>query len=344
MRKQALCVLFLAQAAALCAQKATEDFEITLPDQKIRESLYNSIVFVDSRYDTSNLGIVQLGMFNKKAMVLPKYPLQNQVYGVLAALNDTNAGHGTLLFQLRQFSFAEVTGAMSEKGYCYLRASLYAFMDNRYKAIHHIDTVILVKSMDVTKSLFRNGSKALTDFIGKAVALSPEGEESYSYDDVLKMDSIEKRKITLYTTTEYKDGLYTSYASFRNQLPDKQGSIDWKNERIFSIKVEDEQGKQMKVKAKNLYAVVYKGQPFIVTEYGYYPARKVGDDFFFTGRAKAEAHTGDLMAASMFFGIMGALIAEDAANATFEMKIDHKNGGFIRLREIKEVSEQKTNP
>jgi hypothetical protein len=38
-----------------------------------------------------------------------------------------------------------------------------------------------------------------------------------------------------------------------------------------------------------------------------------------------------------FFGIIGSLIASDA-EASFEMKIDHGNGGFIRLREIK------TNP
>jgi hypothetical protein len=46
------------------------------------------------------------------------------------------------------------------------------------------------------------------------------------------------------------------------------------------------------------------------------------------------AKTGDVIAASIFFGIIGGLLASDA-NATFEMKIDHINGGFIRTKEIR---------
>lgn len=38
--------------------------------------------------------------------------------------------------------------------------------------------------------------------------------------------------------------------------------------------------------------------------------------------------------ASLFFGVVGALIASDA-NATFEMKLDYLNGGFIPVKEVK---------
>ncbi len=82
-----------------------------------------------------------------------------------------------------------------------------------------------------------------------------------------------------------------------------------------------------------MYAFVYKGQPFVATEYGYYPLQKINDDFYFTGKAKVTANTGDVIAASLFFGIIGGLIASNS-EATFEMKIDHLNGGFIRLKEI----------
>ncbi|MEO6219895.1 MAG: hypothetical protein ABIO81_05670 [Ginsengibacter sp.] len=93
----------------------------------------------------------------------------------------------------------------------------------------------------------------------------------------------------------------------------------------------------VKVKAKDVYAIVYNGQPFIATEYGYYLLQKINEDFFFTGKAKVSAKTGDVIAASLFFGILGGLIASDS-ESIFEMKIDHSNGGFIRMKEIKRLT------
>ncbi|MBL0357082.1 MAG: hypothetical protein IPP72_09440 [Chitinophagaceae bacterium] len=98
-----------------------------------------------------------------------------------------------------------------------------------------------------------------------------------------------------------------------------------------SVKYEDET--TGKLKPKDIYAVVYKGLPYITTSYGYYPLNKNGDDFFFTGQAKVTANAADIAAASFFFGIIGGLLASNDS-AVFEMKIDHLNGGFIHLREI----------
>lgn len=318
------------------AQKATKDFEIELPEQKISGSLYNTISYIDSRLDTTHMGIVQLGAFNKKARVVPKIAFGQQLTNVLQALTDSASGDGGLLFQLKQLSFAEVTGAVSEKGYCYLRAVLYKKAGESYNPVNSIDTVILVKAMDVTKALFRNGSKVINSFISDNLLRPSTDTINYSYSDVVHIDSIEKRKLKLYNVTAYTDGVYKSFESFLNQAPDyTEMSVTMKRDTISSVKIAGENGKMEKIKTKNLYAVIYKGQIFVATEYGYYPVEKYNDDFLFTGKAKVTAATGDVIAASMFFGVLGGLIASDAANATFEMKIDHINGGFIRLREVK---------
>ncbi len=321
------------------SQKAKEDFKLSIPEQKVPGSLYNKIKFIDSRYDTSNFGIVQLGAFNRKARVIPEKHLSLQLSDVLAALIDSSAKDGELLLYVTQFNFAEVTGAMSEKGYCYVRAILYSLDGDRYKKLSGIDTVVLIKAMDVTRALFRHGSKLVTGLISQNLLQSPGNTESYSYNEVLRMDSIEKSKLKLYNATEYTDGIYTSYETFRDQLPDKQATVEMKNGGISSVKTAGESGKMEKIKSKNMYAVVYQGAPFIATEFGYYPLYKRNDDFYFTGRAKTAASTGDVVAASLFFGVIGGLIASGTADATFEMKIDHVNGGFIRLREIKTSTE-----
>jgi len=321
-------------ATSLFSQKRTEDFAITLPQQKVAGCLYNTMSYLDSREDSSNMGIVQLGAFNKKARVVPEIPFGNQLKNVFNALTDSSSNKGELLFQLRQLSFAEVTGAMSEKGYCYLRAALYSKNGDRYQPVTAIDTVILIKAMDVTRALFRNGSKTIADFIGSGMLMKPSGSETYSYQDVEQIDSIEKRKLPLYNASTYTDGIYTAFESFANQIPDKPVNAELKNGRLLSVKSPDENGKPAKIKTSSIYAVVFKGLPFIATEYGYYPLQKTGDDFFFTGKAKVTAKTGDVVAAGLFFGIIGSLIASDASS-DFDMKVDHMNGGFIRLREIK---------
>jgi len=339
MNRIIITVFILLFSGEAFSQRATEDFKLSIPDQKVPGSLYNKIKFIDSRYDTSNFGIVQLGAFNRKARVIPQKHLSLQLSDVLAALIDSSAKDGELLLYVTQFNFAEVTGAMSEKGYCYVRAILYSLDGDRYKKLSGTDTVVLIKSMDVTRALFRNGSKLITDLISQHLLQSPGNTDSYSYSEVLQMDSIEKSTLKLYNSTEYADGIYTSYETFKRQVPDKQATAEMKDGRISSVKTSAESGKMEKVKSKNIYAIVYQGSPFIATEFGYYPLYKRNDDFYFTGKAKTAASSGDIVAASLFFGIIGGLIASNTADATFEMKIDHVNGGFIRLREIKTSTE-----
>jgi hypothetical protein len=274
-----------------------------------------------------------LGAFNRKARVIPKTHMADQLSQLVTALNDSTSKHGELLCQVRQFNFAEITGAMSEKGFCYIKADIYAKTSHGYRHTVGMDTVIFIKAMDVTRALFRKASAALNSLIATSLTKEPENGVDYSFNDILHIDSIEKRKIPVYNTDTYADGLYETYTSFNNQQPDKKITAEIKNGALSGVKAEDENGKMEKVKAKDIYAIVYEGKPFIATDYGYYPLHKINDDLLFTGKAKVTAKTGDVIAAGVFFGLLGTLIASNA-EATFQMKLDHSNGGFIRLREV----------
>jgi hypothetical protein len=318
------------------AQKATRDFELNLPDQKVAQSLYNVIEYIDSRSDTGNMGIVQTGAFNKKARVVSATPFNLQLQKLIDAIIDSSTSNSdTLLFQLRQLSFAEITGSMSEKGYCYFRASLYHKQHEAYKHINTIDTVLVVKSMDVTKKLFREGSKLIAKFIGDNLNKPSLDDFIYTYHDIEYIDSLEKKKLAVYTVDSYTDGVYTTYQSFANQLPDYTNmNVKLKQGGISSVNITDAQGKTKKINLENIYAVIHNGKIFITTDYGYYAVEKHNNDFLFTGKAKTAASAGSIITAGVFFGIIGSLIAENTANAIFEMKIDHINGGFIRLRKM----------
>ena len=327
----------LLYASGLFAQNKTENFELSVPppETRVQHSLYNSITLLDSRKDTTMMGIVQLGAFNRKARVVPKIPFSRQLTTLVDSLTDGTGGSGRLLLQLRQFSFAEVTGSLSERGYFFFRANLYADSNDRYRKIAAIDTLVVNKSgMDVTRYMLRHGSQLVTGFIAANLLRSPLDEDYFSKDDVLHIDSIEKTRIKLYNTPTYADGLYLTYNAFKNQTPDKSITAQIKKGELVKPRTTDSSGKSIKVSSGNVYALVYQGQPYIATDYGFYPLEKRDGDFFFIGKAKVTANNSDVLAASLMFGLIGGLLASNAS-ATFEMQIDHVSGGFIHLREIK---------
>lgn len=315
-------------------QNKTESFQINLPEEKIRGSLYKSIQLVDIRQDTTTLGIVQKGAFNKQTTVVAQTPLAMQLSAILSAFNDFDAREGELVLLLRHFSFAEITKAASEFGYCHFRAVLFAKVNLEYKKLETIDTVLLVRAMDVTKKMLREGSHLVTEFIARNMIKVPEGNLVISWEQLPLIDSLEKRMIPLYTTTTYTDGLYYNYRSFANQQPDETGlsvSFDKKN-RVQQISYTNKKGQKTEIENRFFYAFIYKGLPYISGEFSCYPLERRGDDFYFKGKVNNARNT-DIAAAQFFFGIMGALMAS-SATAILEMKLDYLTGGFMPIKDI----------
>jgi hypothetical protein len=281
---------------------------------------------MDSRPNPEFMGIVQLGGMNRKVYVKPARPLAEQFTDFMEAMIDSTAGQGTILFQLRQLSFAEITAGISEKGYCYMRAELYAREGDRYAALQTLDTVMTVSGVDVTKPMFRAANQLLSIYLKVYLARSPGEGPRYTYNELFQIDSIEKQSMPLYTATTYKDGIYRTYTSFRNQQPDAAVIPEIQGKYIMYISELNKKGKPQKVDHKDIYAFVHNGKTYIATDYGYYALRKEGNDFYFKG-----------IAGYVFFGLIGGLMASSNTDV-MEMMIDHVNGGFLQLK-----PEEKTN-
>jgi hypothetical protein len=319
-------------------QKHTETLEIKLPEKKISGCLYNSIKLIDERIDTMAYGIIQLGAFNKKAKVIMEVPLRQQLTAVVNAMTDNTAKNEELVLLLRQFSLAEITGAFNENGYCYMRAILFGSGNGVYHRLTSIDTVITISSMDVTRALLRRGSSVITDLIIDNIRKAPADAVNYTFNDLVYTDSLEKRDLFVYNTTEYKTGAYKTFASFVNQQPGKEDLLIefWKNtDHVKSVQFKNQKGKFVEMELKPWYAFVFQNRLYINTDFGVYPLEKKGNDFYFTGKARSQAKAGDVAAATFFFGIIGGLMASSGGVGVFEMKIDHLTGGFIHLREVK---------
>ena len=325
-------VLFIFQLLAqhsFC-QKKKEAFHLSLPTKKISNSLYNTLYFIDARSDTS-LGLVQVGAFNKIARVVTTVPFTEQLKNVMHSLIDTTAENGRLLFQLRDFTFSEITNSFSEYGFCHLRAKLYVLLNGVYQPLNLIDTLIVVKSMDVTNGILKKGASAINNFIASSLTKMPSDTTQYSFADVRNIDNIEKLTIPVYNTSTYNDGLYKTYTAFKNQRPDEPIQVEMKKNKIASVQIIYADGKTQKVKPQFIYGIVYNGLPYIAnSNYGYCRLQKINDDFVCTGYVRVNQNNN----AGLMFGLVGALIAANGSTAKFEMKIDHINGTLIKLRQL----------
>jgi hypothetical protein len=333
-RNLLLLALICAPFLKIYSQNLTEDFYLAMPEAKVK-SAYTKLTVIDARIDTTNMGIIQKGAFNRKAFLKTPVPLKKQIQEVFKNMIETNADSSNeMVLNLRDFQFAEITEAFSETGYCYFRADLFVKKDAAYQKIDSVDLVYEVNAMDVTKKNIKNGSNKLIEFLASNSKFVKTGP-NYSYDDILNIISLEKRKIPVYNTTNYKDGIYASYDNFKAMAPsatkfeltkNKKGKIT----RLDRIK---DNGSKTEINPADIYSVISEGKIYITSPYGFYPAEFRADDFYFQGKAKVTAKTGNVVLASAFFGIIGGLIASDTS-AQFEMKIDHKTGGNIQVRRL----------
>jgi hypothetical protein len=320
----ALLILILF-ATASTAQAPFETLELTVPKFKPEKTLYSRIGFLDSRQDTSCIGILDSGQMGNTILKLLT-PVQPQLELVLQAYTGQLPGSGELLLQLKRLSFAETEKAR----YCYLNAALYAKGGERYSKLSDLDVTIPLTSSNVKKELSDEANQVLDKWISQALLIPAADSVTYSADELRHLDEMEKSKIPLYAATSYPEGLYSDYVAFMTLKPDLRGEVRTRKDgSISSLNIHDAHWKEET--KKHIYAVVYHGAPYVVTHFGYYPLKKAGNDFYFTGKLRVTVTNTEKMAAKLAMGeLIGSAIAVD--RETCVVLIDHVNGQFIHLK------------
>lgn len=311
------------------------DFTLKSKVHKVQNSLYDKIKIIDLRKDTLRLGQGQFGLLNKKLTLTPKPSLSVQLSGIVNQAVDGNSKKGELALCIRNFKFSERTAANSEEGFCAFTADLYRKSDSVYFLLQSIDTLIRVKSMDVTKQMIHEGDSLITRFVNRNMLNPGVTNIPLKLYEIVYADSIAKRQIKLFNTPVFTDGIYNSYNSFKNQVPDQQAIVIRKNNKIKTVKITNEDGVVQIIKPQSIYAIVTDGIPYIATEFGYYPLNHIDDNFAFIGKFRGPANSDGVFVASMAFGLVGGLVASQIdSKAYFYCELNYKNGEFIRLRRV----------
>ena len=106
-----------------------------------------------------------------------------------------------------------------------------------------------------------------------------------------------------------------------------------KKNKITKLERIKSDGSKIEINPADIFCIVDKGEIYITSSRGFSAAEFKEDDFYFQGRSKVTAKTGNVILASAFFGIIGGLIASDTS-AQFVLKIDHLNGAAIQVKQV----------
>ena len=323
MNRQSLTLLILClPPATVFSQGATAAFEWSAPKSAPQKSGYKLIAFLDSRQDTSCVGNYSLEPGAKPTKLILKTPIQPQLEAILNAYTDASSGFGAILFQLQRFSFAETRNTV----YTYLSANLYALKDNGYVLLLRLDTTLVIGGpVNFQPALVGASNEVVNHFVARGIGLTPVDSVVYSYDEVRHIDSVQKRRLKVYNTSTYTEGFYSTYTVFKNQTPDLQGVVKLRGDSSIGVALHSTEWTEPRGK-KHIFALVYKGVPYIVTHFGYYRLEKQGDDLFFSGRLN--------VAGSSQFSPLGFFSGSpaDADKQDYRVLIDYTNGEFIHLK------------
>ena len=321
MKRMLTLLILCLTCLSLFSQGTDSTFEWKAPKSSPQKSGYKLIAFLDSRQDTSCVGSYSLETGARPTKLVLKTPVEPQLEAILNAYSDASSGFGALLFQLKRFSFAETQRTV----YTYLSATLYALKDNGYVPLLDLDTTLVIDGpVNFEPALAAASNAVIDDFIARGIVLTPADTIVYSYEDVRHVDSLRKRKLRVYNTSAYTQGFYSNYTAFKNQTPDLQGEVKLRSDSNMAITLHSAGWTEPREK-KHIFAVVYKGVPYVVTHFGYYRLQKVGDDFYFDGRLNVAG------APSNPFGVFSAN-AGSPDKRNYHVLIDYRNGEFIHLK------------
>lgn len=331
-------ILFLLIMFVWCGVQAQEREvfkELTLrpPTTDYKNAGYRSVRVIDMRSDTVRCGKIKLGMMNRAATVVFKPSLAQQLTAMIPNSADS-AWTKELVLLINNLEFMEGSSGYSEKGIMVFEGALYEKDSLQYYLIQPISKEIQLLKTDVTQELLQLGCDYFTSLLPEFAHKTSNRDNPLTYIELVKADSLAKRKIKAYNTDSIPNGVYSTYQAFKELKPDYQAKVVRKKMKIKSVTVPGSDGLPKEVFRGKVFVLVTDGIPFISTFKGYYPLRFKEDEYTFVGKVHLDATQSQKSSASAMLGLLGYMMVQGGSDVYYLTKINYKDGSFINLQEI----------
>jgi hypothetical protein len=318
----ALHFLLLCSFITASAQNANSDTTKPVSQKKITlgkdtlispsdQTFYISgITVVNALWDTTQLGFVQLGSFNRKALAVPdkNMGVYLQDYVNNAFGNLYQAGHPTILWVIQDLRVGERTVGMTERAFIHLKATAYVAVSGAaYKELKAISIEHFNSGWDVTHKHPNNIASAFKElYLNTIAAIDTIGANApvLSYDAIVA-GFLSKRELPAIKDAVMKEGVYLSFASLLQNKPDIE-KYKVQGKKVYALTEGDKKEKVAEFWGIVKDGVVYKFKKpggFIELSrkgYGYVLASYVAD--------YAQAQTRQLIGSAVTGASGGALM------------------------------------
>ncbi|MCU0403189.1 MAG: hypothetical protein MUE99_01485 [Chitinophagaceae bacterium] len=312
-----------------------KDFEEMVGYNTLPKADSLKIRILDNRVDKKNLGIVQVGVNNRRAPVLNHAPLEDILRNLIGATLQNELTDKSILVNLRVLNFAETTKALKELGFFRLRAELYLVNGNYYSELSTIDTLVTVQAMDVTNKMIKEGITAFEEWIKNGIRRLPDTTRKFTLNMVTQRDKLEKKEMALYLGKPLVNGIYKNYKELVNVEPSITNAEIIPNESSEQIRAMLPGNKQpKKLTNKDGYALVKNDKLYILTPEGISEAFPHNGFIHFKALYNRDAAYDVGGATSMMmFGLVGGLIYYSAASPQamrpITYRVDHLTGAWL---------------
>ncbi|MCX6214791.1 hypothetical protein [Spirosoma sp.] len=302
---------------------------------------FQSVKVIDNRSQNQLLGLVQSGASNKSTEIVCLNLIDNLATYFMDS--TSRAVKMPLVLILNEFFLNEAHGNSSETGR--FRLSMQFFVENsadQFTELVTVDTIYTNTGRDVTKALLRSVSAQLC-ILSKQVSQlagqqTPSDLTKYSYQNLLVLDSLEKRKLPMYSASGPQAGIYRNYNQFKLNEPEPAIDLEIEERKngILVYAWDEKRKKKTKLLPDGLFAVSDGTTLLRATGLGFYKMIKEGADFYYWRPRPNYANSGTApLLMGVMFGAVGGLAAGAMQASSKEnnqwllQKVNYRRGNSV---------------
>jgi hypothetical protein len=306
---------------------------------------FTKVNIIDNRTNSNLLGFIPVGPFGKIKPIGFEGNFIDSLTKYFLSTNIIHKQEREITLILNELFLGEVNEGYREVGRLRLHLRIFENSgDDKYVELGSFDRVYSCYSAnDVSRKLLHSVNERFCEIggnVAKMTLMDGNKKPVYSFQDLQKLDSIEKMNLPMFTDAIPNIGVYRDYKSFKMNDPEKISAIvdtsDKTNLKIYFL--ENKNGKAVKARLNNkvIYAVYDGNKMYKATSVGFYEMKKVNADFFFNGVTSLVNYGVD-NSAIYPLGLVTIIVpSSDSKDVNlFQFKINPVNGNSMPMEKIR---------
>lgn len=185
----------------------------------------SGIQIINAVSDSSLLGYVQTGMFNKWMKAVPDKPYTEYLQSFVDHRYNLIFKNGAtkLVWIIQELRISERTFNMSEKSFLHFKAISFAGnSDETFRLIKELDTILIAGGMDVSHKHGENIAHALQILLDQSLTnsvLLQKADYPVYTMSAIREKALQRYNVPALQAKEHADGIYLTFKEFINDQP-----------------------------------------------------------------------------------------------------------------------------